>query len=80
MQNKSIEMNLLVHKGGSNQASKAGSEQEGKKLTKCKTAAITSGTKGNKNLQFAMDINREMEMMLAENDIDIKPKKGKKKK
>ena len=27
-----------------------------------------------------MDINREMEMMLAENDIDLKPKKGKKKK
>ena len=25
-----------------------------------------------------MDINREMEMMLAENDIDLKPKKGKK--
>lgn len=27
-----------------------------------------------------MDINREMEMMLAENDIETKPKKNKKKK
>lgn len=27
-----------------------------------------------------MDINREMELMLAENDIETKPKKNKKKK
>jgi len=73
-------MNLLVTKPGLVEAKKA-AEAEGKKLVKSRTAAASGPLgKGSKNLQFAMDINREMELMLGEGELDIKPKKNKKKK
>ena len=73
-------MNLLVTKPGLIEAKKT-SEAEGKKIVKSKSGAAGGPMgKGSKNLQFAMDINREMEMMLGESELDIKPKKNKKKK
>ena len=33
--------------------------------------------KGNKNLQFAKDLNAEIELMFADDDFKIKPSKSK---
>ena len=64
-------MNLLLNKSGSEIGQEAGGKATGKNGGK---------NKASKNLKFAMDLNKEMELMFADDDFRIgKPKKQKSK-
>ena len=65
---RGVEVNLLLNKP-SDKISHQGSQEEIREAGKKKKG----NTKAAKNLQFAKDLNREMELMFADDDFQMKP-------
>ena len=74
---KSIEMNVLLNKPPQEaiQAAILSEESEAKPSSRGKL-----NNKASKNLQFAKQLNAEMELMFADDDFKIKPAKKSRKK
>ena len=68
---RTIEMSLLLNKPAKMAPSM-------KQVSEESAAKPKGKTKAQKNLQFAKDLNKEMELMFADDDLKIKPTKKKK--
>ena len=74
---KTVEMNVLINKPPIEALQFATEEQQSvaKPMSKAQM-----NNKASKNLQFAKDLNAEMELMFADDDFQIKPAKKQKRK